>query len=315
MKHALAVLAILAMITPTIAAEAGEADNEQLDLRLRLAEGDTYIVTTTTKREREDWRNDVESIESSVTEVTQQLEVVDVDADGTIALKVTYTRYTVKAQNEETSFVFDSDTPPKSDDPLVAMNACIIGQSFTAKLSPAGDVLAIEDCQALHDAYMATVGVTARTSASLDVTNLVCVGTIKEHLERLLGARPDKPVPAGSSWTRKEKRQGEPDTACDCVYTLTSRAAGVASVNVLGDLAVDPGARQRADAIDKFQGTLEGTYAIDEASGMTAEAKLRTAISFELVRIWIREDDGEKTPEAIPSGIDTTITIKCTKQP
>ena len=294
MNHRSTVLAVLALLTVSLAARAAETGEQPLDLRLHYEKGDTYKLTTTIE---ETQRHDTEITKTAVVELTMTMEVLDVDKDGNVTVKMTFDRYVV--MSEDQAIDFDSDNPPEDVDIFTAVKAAIVGQSFEAKLSPRNEVLEIMEAEGLRKAIVEKAGKDAAIESirGLDVTGLQNDQGINEHLVCLLVPYPDKPVKVGDTWTRQEKQSG---TVSNNTYTLESRRNGIATVRVKGDVKGG----------EPMHGTQEGTVKIDEASGAIVEAKLHTELGGEMTAHPVDEGGEEET---IAWSVETATTLKWQK--
>lgn len=162
-----------AMVLPlnTLAAD---MQDETLDLRLHMAKGDEYQATIIIDRATTRWDDEKETTETALFTLVLIFEVLDIDDQDNVIMKMTSKRYATQSQNQDTSFAFDSDALPEKGDGTLAVNAACVGQSVHLKLSPRSEVLAIENFAGLHAAMMDTAStmkepLIARTSASIAV--------------------------------------------------------------------------------------------------------------------------------------------------
>ncbi|MBN1917816.1 MAG: hypothetical protein JW889_07905 [Verrucomicrobia bacterium] len=329
----LAALTVAVFLTTAMA-----ADNDALDLRLRLQPGDTYKATATIERTYADWIEDVETTEVTVVELTLTMTTLDVDEEGNATIEITYDRYAVSSNGDKAErFEFDSDSPPDELNGPVAVTAALVGQSYKARLSPRGEVLTIEEAdelrQALADATRQAGRLMPRASA--EVLTLLDDEGLEEHLPYCLTVYPDKPATSGDTWIRQVKQSvllATPDSAtahkefqvnvpalsipviADAAYTLESRHNGIATINVKETFTLDKDklrpsfARGNENAENAGEG--EATIVIDEETGVPVEADLRRVIDGQRKTVLVGHD-GRLELAPTPTTFETTISVRC----
>ena len=108
MKHTLIVLVTLAIVGFPLMSRAGDDAPDELELRLRLHEGDKYTVTTTTEKTEGHWFQDTESTQTAATAMWLTMEVLTVKEDGAATVKLTFDRITYAADGPMGSVEYDS---------------------------------------------------------------------------------------------------------------------------------------------------------------------------------------------------------------
>jgi len=335
MKHAptaLAALTALAAITVLSLAPAGRAEDpapDALELRLRLHEGDTYAITTTTEKTKDQWFKDTEATETTTTAMWLTLEVLSVEEDGTATVRLTYDRIVFKAKDLSGSVEYDSQDNKGDVEFPLSLYQTLVGRSFRAKLSPTGKVLRVLDTHAISGAVMDAMpegrSVSINCPGGLQATKLTNPRHLNDLAALLFFPCPDEPLATGSTWTREEKPTGDPVVSCNATYKLASRQDGVATIQVEGTTKHDPsvspgGGTVMTNLEGELEGTRKGTVTLDEASGMIIESQITTALAGEMkvkpIVMPNRDDEADDQQEETsrPMTIDTTTTLKCEKQ-
>jgi hypothetical protein len=331
MKHALTLLAALAILSLPLIGRAEEAAPDAVALRLHLQPGDKYAITTTTEKTKGQWFQDAESTETTTTTMWLTMEVLSVEEDGTATVKLTYDRIVFKAQSALGSIEYDSQNKNEDVEFPGSLYQALVGRSFRAKLSPTGTVLKVLDvhaiCGAVRDAMPEGRTVKIMSPAGLDATNLINPRHLDDLVASLFLACPDEPLAVGGTWTREEKPAGNPPVSCNATYKLVSRADGVATIQAEGTAKHNPnvglgGATVFTNVEGELGGTRKGTVTLDEASGMIIEGRITTALEGEMnfkMIVISNDDDGDaddpQEETSKPMTIDITTTVKCKKQP
>ena len=341
MRYTLTPLAVLAVITVSLAGLAADTGEEALDLSLRLQKGDTYQFTTEIQKTVGRWVDEVESSQTNTLALTQTVEVVSVKDDGTITLKVTYDRVTLKCEADSGSFEFDSDSPPDELEFPANIFAALVGQSLDVKVSPTGKITGITNSHMVHMALMRAlqgdseeedgdgshiVRITVQgTNAAILANNDEAMRLVhdekafKEHLAFLAVLYADAPVKTGETWNKTEKRTGQYAGTYETAYKLVSRGNGAAEIELAGTIKGDPKAKPPkmgvtfglVSGMTDLEGNQKGTFKVDENSGLVREGTLSRSIKGNTSTFNPAVDPENLIPT--PTTIDTTITIKGAK--
>jgi len=117
---------------------------EKLDLRLRLKPGQKYnMQITEEKKVSQTMMGQQRNINHNKT-TGLEYEVKKVDIDGITLLEITYRNLKEKTDSTTGQFEYDSTNPcTEAGNPLAPMYAALMGQSFTIKVSPKGQIIKI----------------------------------------------------------------------------------------------------------------------------------------------------------------------------
>jgi hypothetical protein len=341
MKHALTLLATLAIVGFPLIGRAEEAAADVADLSLRLQPGDTYALTVTTDKLMNEWIANNESNALASTTLWLTMNVLDVADDGTTLVKLTFDRITLKTETEGDVSEYDSQNPGEELEYPLKMYQGLVGQSFQAKLSPAGEVLEVLESDALHKAVMNALSggkseivintmtshsmVTALFGTSMDMDLMSLMGNkgLRRFASSLLFPRPGEPVAIGHTWPRDNDQPIDPSMKCTSTYKLDSRQDGVATVQIEGTIKHDPGSRGGKPVIvfsnmtTSMEGTRSGTLKLDEKSGLVTAARITDTIKGEVKPKESDEEDADAKAQgaiSIAVGVDIVTTIECKRQ-
>jgi hypothetical protein len=316
MKKALITHVIVLVLAVSSMAAADEVASAELNLHLHLEKGQLFRCTRTTETVRIDWFGMVEEETTTSTISTRTLEVLAVDEEGTATIKVTSDRETFSMQHPYGGLEYDSETTPlEGDICCVTPLAAVVGLSYTAKVTPTGEVREIEGSETLRKAVVNALPKDNDLGEMIiEWAKNTCTD---EALQRLtvslafpVGLHPAEPVAVEESWTV--------ETVCDAMltntlrarntYTLISRQDGIATVRCEGVVEPDPDAEPSPPTIRSvFRGTQESTFQVDEKTGMVVKAE--TKLDFE-GKYLMRQTPEAEQETSVPSTLAITIELK-----
>ena len=282
-----------------------------VQLQLKLEEGKTYYERLRIERRITQSIMGQEQIIDHEIGVGRKLDVLDVDADGNMQVECKYIWSRFKESGAMGSVDYDSTHGPSVPGGAEGF-AALLGQSYTIRLSPKGEVLDVNGIEDLAKAVRKKVPEELDTSSGLSpVAFLLSKDGVQETTSSVLAVYPPEPVVEGARWeTRDLTTQGGP-ILVESRWTVKKLWMGVASITSVSTVKADPtaepmdvqGAKMRID----LSGTHEGTAAVDEATGL-----IKTSSSQYLLKGQL----GIVTPEgklldtvAIPISLETTTTF------
>jgi len=344
---ALAVLIVLGL--PSISRAQDDAP-DAIDLRLRLQPGDQYRFVVSTEKAVSHWFRDEELNSSCSLTQWVTMDVLAVDPDGTVEVKLTFDRIALESASLDEACTYDSQIAVENDEdlayPLMLFKA-LIGQSFPARLSPTGEVLTVQETDAIKTALsdalprddegrfrpslhgpVAVMPTFLGPVMDLSPLRLTSPASLQHLVTSFFFLCPGEPVTVGDTWTRKGDILIDPFVSCDSTSKLLARQDGVATIQSEGALKHDAttksgeiGTIMTSNTSSEFEGTRSATTQVDEASGTIIGAHVVDALKGE-VRISTAsasDDENDKEDNAgmpLPTTIDiiTTVTGQKVKQ-
>jgi len=290
-------------------AGASARGGEKLTLRLRLEKGKTYTRwVQVDQRILQEIDNKEQTIEQRLG-LGLSLEVADVAAEGRASVRVAITRVLVGEKFPASEFAYDSAQKEEENSPYARPYAALVGDAFTAVLTPLGRVESAEGLDALGlRVVRGAPGPGLRRRLAELAGQRLAPKRIEAHLGRLLSHLPERAVAPGDEWTRRVERGGGLPLAVETTYTLRSRAAGKTTLDVSTRTTPLP----KAAALDleiaalrpDLRGEGRGRMIVDEATGWVESASVKTTLSGS-IRAAISAEESTSWPVLIES----TLTI------
>jgi len=279
-------------------------------LQWKLAKGKTYYQRTMIDQQiTQTMMGQEQKIEQN-TGIGLKLQVLDVDPQGNMQIQYTYLWTKSKQVSPMGQVDYDSSRQPAAVPAGAEVFAALLGQSFTAKVTPKGKVLDVNGVEQVRDTVLkklppgadATV-MTGPLAAYLDKDSL------KQMIETGMAIYPDKPVNVGDSWSKEVSIVMGFKVVIQSKWTLQKEQGGVATIGLAATLRSDPngppmdagGMKVKAD----MKGTQEGTLQVAEATGLLAASKERQQLKGD-VKVAASADAPPMM--VIPMTIDTQIT-------
>jgi hypothetical protein len=176
---------------------------------------------------------------------------------------------------------------PSGDDPLgtkalkTAMDAAK-GESFKVRVNRHGEIIEVSGADAIAEkvanAYKAPGGLPA-VEMKMNIRNMLGNQGMKNSLQQIFVAAPDKPLTAGSSWNTQlvNDSAGVPVTA-DTTITLKERANGFLTFDTALQLAFDMKSGPMKELLDNpnvkadMKGNGSGSLKFDEGTGWLVDS-------------------------------------------
>lgn len=306
MKKALfAVLAILLVVS--LVAACGP-DTGKADLRLRLKKGETYNLRMTADQKIS------QTIQGQKQDIAQTIgmgytfSVVDVEADGTASVKVTYQSVVYKQDSPLGKFEYDSTKPGTTVPDAAKGFSALVGQGFSMKISPTGTVKDVQGVDAMLTQMIAKLDLPAgptKDALAKSLRDQFGDQALKDSMASTMNIYPDKAVGVGESWSRKIVISTGFPLTTDNTWTLKERKNGVATIEASSKISSNPDAppividpmKLRYDLSGEQKGTLE----LQESTGWTIRATMTQKLSGQ-VKV-------EAMPQ-LPGGMTWAISIE-----
>jgi hypothetical protein len=243
-----------------------------IPLQLKLDKGKTYYQRTVLDQRITQAVMGQQQVVNISIGTGLKLDVLDVDAQGNMRIRHTFTWCMSQQAGPMANIRYDSakqSTPPAGAEAFAA----ILGQSYFVTLSPKGEVLDVNGVEEMREAVRKRLPAGADTSPSMSaLASYLDKRGIKEMAESLLSVYPKKPVEVGESWSEKRVVSLGFGLITESTCTLQKREAGVATIGIVASVRSNP----EMPPIDaggmkmKFEvaGTQEGTVRVAEATGL-----------------------------------------------
>jgi hypothetical protein len=200
----------------------------------------------------------------------QQFDILKVNSDGSLDLKVTYKTVKIDQDLGMMTMKFDSEHPENNEPAEMVENfKNLIGKSMEVKMSNKGEVLDFKTKGSLFEGVFDNVPNGETMEAQMEAQ--FGEESMKQALSQMVGFYPEKPVKVGDTWTMKRSVKAGMTMDIETTYTLKSRKSGVAFLDFSGKVKTDPsnstiemmGMNMSYD----LAGTQKGTIEVDEKTG------------------------------------------------
>lgn len=277
MRHTLG-FAVLLIVSCLAGAARGQ---EKLDLRLRLTKGDLHRINVTLEQTIQQDMQGLKQQQSQSITIAYTFAVQDVDAQGASTIAVKYESVAFHAHTPGGGVDYDSAHPPAEVPPMAGGFAGLVGQGYTMKIRPDGQVTEVKGLEQLLSALLAKMNVRegpARAAAERALRQQINEQNMKSNLQTVFAPYPDHPVAVGDSWTRKTEISLGFPLVIESTYTLKARQGGVASIEVVGKAWSPPEAAPvdlgQVKMTYKLAGDQNGMLTIIESTGWTQSADI-----------------------------------------
>jgi hypothetical protein len=215
-------------------------------------------------------------------------EVQNVDETGDMTIKATYDSIRLTEDAPAGKVSFDSASTAEAP-PLTRGIAALVGQSFIMRITPDGRVRSVTGADEIVAKAIEKHNVLSepwKSSMSRIIQDRFGDLQTSENMQGLFGIYPEKAVAVGERWSRKIEMIGN---IAECFFKITDRKAGVLTIKAYATIAPNPDAPPiqmgLAQVKSEATGTQEGTFRIDEATGMILNLKETNKSSGNLVVI------------------------------
>ena len=192
-----AVLLGIFFISCLLAAPAFGADQVELKWKLQKGEKIYYVMSQESKTEV----MGMEMVQDMTFYFLQ--EVLDVEKDGNINLKLSYERIITKMKGPGMDSEYDSDSKikPKDDDVMSIMMGAFVGQSFNMKFTPYGEIKDVGGVSEFLDSI--TKIISEQPNGEMMAQMLKSSyneKTIKDMMQQNFSLLPKEPIGVGGTW-------------------------------------------------------------------------------------------------------------------
>lgn len=270
---------------------------DSLVIHLQPADKSSYYYTTVNHSEIFQEVKD-QKIEIANTIQSGLLYEFSKDSSGNIHCKTTYKDFKLKAKFSEEEREIDAATAANSLFKSDRVFAAFKDASFTAELTPEGQVKTISGLSELKERMYALAN---NNEEILNMLNgsfqqYVTEDFFRSTIEQSFGAFPDKAIKPGDSWTKTDKLSLDVSLAVTTIYTLKkvrdnraiiALSAGINTENQVVSIGGN-------STTTSMKGNQEGEIEVDIATGMLLKAEISIDIK----------------GNAMVAGIDVPFTMK-----
>lgn len=252
------------------------AQEDKLELRLRLKQGEVYRLKTTVEQKI----NQTVGANAQATEQTfavgYRMAVESVDAAGNMKVATTYDSVLFRQKGPSGAVEYDSANPPKQVPAGAKAFAALAGLGFKSTVTPTGKVTAVEGLDAMFAEMVRKLELPdgpQKAAVQKALNDQFGEDAMKQNLQNVFALYPEKPVAVGESWQRRVVVAKGFPMVLEGTYTLKSRDQGVAHVEIKATLSPNEAAGPVELGTGKMsydlKGEQSGTADVEEATGWT----------------------------------------------
>jgi hypothetical protein len=284
-------------------------------LELKLAKGKTYYQKTNVEQQIAQTMMGQEQKSGQSMGTGLKLQVLDVDAQKNMRIQYTYLWLRLKQSGLMAQVDYDSakqTTAPSGAEGFAAL----LGQSYTARLTPQGKVLDVNGVEQLAEAVRKKLPAGMEATPAMSVLSpYLDKRSVKDMIEAAMAIYPDRPVSPGDSWSKHVTMAVGFTMVIDSKWTLQKEEAGAATIGLTATVQTDPNAPPMEAGGMKMKsqmsGTQEGTMRIVEATGLAASSQERAQIKGQIAML----APGQDQPAMVmPMTIETQISAETGEQ-
>jgi hypothetical protein len=262
------------------------AQEDKLELRLRLKQGEVYRLKTTVEQKI----NQTVGANAQATEQTfavgYRMAVESVDAAGNMKVATTYDSVLFRQKGPSGAVEYDSANPPKQVPAGAKAFAALAGLGFKSTVTPTGKVTAVEGLDAMFAEMVRKLELPdgpQKAAVQKALNEQFGEEAMKQNLQNVFALYPERPVAVGESWQRRVVVAKGFPMVLEGTYTLKSRDGGVAHVDIKATLSPNEAAGPVELGTGKMsydlKGEQSGTADVDEATGWTRSLTTNQTVS------------------------------------
>lgn len=289
------------------------ADAAPVKLQLRLQKGDRYNIQMVTDQAVNQTILGRAQNTNQVVKIGYLFDVTDVATDGTTAVKMTYKSVQFKQSSPNGAIEYDSARPATGNNPLTASLSTLVGQSISAKITPAGTVKEVQGMDQLIARMISGMKIpnsAVKTQIESTLKSQFGEATFKELFSQSLDIYPTQPINVGDSWNKKVTISNGFPMVVETTYTLKAVKNNIATIDVTSQLKSNPNAPALPIAGASFKQSLagiqKGNMQIQLSTGMLTQSRLTQDISG---KFQVQGLPGASQAMSWPVSIKSTIAI------
>jgi hypothetical protein len=306
-------LARVALLVLVLLAAATAVAADKVELRLRLDEGKTYIMTMTAKQAITQTFMGQEMAIDQTIQFAISFKSTKVDADGNTTVDVKYDSVAFEQDGPMGWIEYDSADPP-DEIPMMARGfAGLVGRGFTMTVSPEGKVTDVKGVDKLFEEIVESMELPEGPMLDQMKESLKQQfgdEAMKQQMQQMLATLPEKPVGVGDSWSAESNLTGMLAMVIKNTWKVTSIKDGIVTLD--GESTIEPakdGEPMKMGPMSMkidLTGSQKGTMELDEHSGFPLKAAINQDISGTVTT----SQPGSDEEMSIPMTIKSTITLE-----
>jgi len=284
---------------------------EQFGPHLRFVKGDTQHIDMTLRQTIDQVVKDAGQHAVQTTVIGFTIGVDEIDRDGTAAVSVRFESVGLHAQGPGGPVDYESASPPGQVPAMASGLAALVGQTYSAKIDAHGSVKQVDGLPAILESVLSRLNLpegVARIAAEKVLRQEFDEQNLTQNLQNLFSPLPDHGASIGESWARTAQvKLGLPLTV-QSTYTLLSRTAGVATIEVTGSVATPHDAAMDLGTLKlsyDLHGEQNGSLQIVESTGQTQSSEISQHLSGSATLRGPNTD-----PQTVPLTIESTMKIE-----
>jgi hypothetical protein len=324
----LTVIAITAIISALCFAQDAKpqaAAAEKVDLKLRLAPGDSHEMKMT---QTQNITQSVNGQEMKMTQVMEMLLGIDcksVDANGIMSVEMTYKTVKMTMDGAGQKMEFDSANPKPADankpqeKMIAAIFSAMVGCKFGMNVSPTGETAGVSGIKEMMAKMREKLG-DSNEAKMLDafLSKMFDEKELKNMAGSLMVVFPKAPAAIGDTWYDTMSMNIMVPIDVETTYIFKSRKDGIAYIDAVAKMDMGDSAKKiemgPAAMSMQLAGTMNSKNQVDEKTGLVKKSEMTSNFS------GIVKMDGQGEPNtpmaqgmSIPMSITGTATVELIK--
>jgi hypothetical protein len=305
-------LLVLAFFSTAFLCEAGE----KMLYRLEFEKGQKYHMRMITEQNVSQTVMDQEQKAEQTIGMGIDMDVNDVDSSGNAWVRYAYTWMKMRQKGPMGEILYDSSQKDLSVHPMAQGFAALLGESFSANLTPKGQVEAVKGLEQMRSNILGRLPEgPMREYMVKSLEQFLSEEAIKEFTESSMAVYPDEPVGVGDSWNKTLVLTLGVPMIVENEWTLKQRKDGVGFIDVQStikpNLEAKPMEMGSMKMSYEISGEQQGVIEIKESTGQMIRSKLTQQLSGQMK---MKVDGEEPTEMTLPMKIDGVVTIEMTER-
>ncbi|MCL4217645.1 MAG: hypothetical protein KJ052_11675 [Candidatus Hydrogenedentes bacterium] len=300
------------LVILALAALPVRAETDALKLDLTLGESYQQTIESHQTITQTIGANEQERTQAMLVEL--RYEVKEKDPAGLMTCKVAFERLKTEAGNGVESTEYDSAAEGVSMPVIYKPYAGLIGQAFTASITPLGRVREVKGMSEIIDAAVDTMDMAPEQKWQLAgiIQSQFGNEAMQKLIEQTLAVFPDETVAPGGAWSNEVETVGMAALRLKNTFTLDA-IEDTAKITQTGELL--PGAEETIidmsgfEMESKMSGTQTGTFVLDARTGWILSSAATQKLSGEMTTTLTDPATTKKRAIHIPMTIVTELRV------
>jgi len=255
--------------------------HDDVELRLHLHPGQTFDQGIAMEMKISKTSSKGHTDMSQVTHLKMHNQVLEVDNDGTIKMKMTFRAVAMKSSEVRDGKVrsnieYDSAKPPQTTSPELKSTTALVGQSLILTVSPRGEVVKIDGVDAMVQRMATDIKSPDMRSFLIPVFERSVENMGRQMMGRINFA--PEPVAIGDSWERPQTSPKSAPQLSFGEFTLMSIKDDIATIAVKSTSKPNPDAPLPGKNIRNIGalGTANGVIHVDAKTGLLRDFEIHS---------------------------------------